>query len=720
MPDFLLEIGCEEIPARMMDAACKELVQRILGLLNKESLLPQNTQPAYHSDMPQVLFRPYATPRRLALMVPGIAASQSDTTEQLIGPSSKVAFKDGQPTPAAHAFAKKAGVDVGKLEKVSTSKGEYLAATVTNKGRPAGEVLSEFLPKEIAGLYWAKNMYWRAGKPERFVRPIRWIVALLDGQVIPLEIAGIQSGTQSRGHRILGPKNVSIGSPTQYVEALRNAHVMASSSERADRIRKTLDAVTRTVAGARWREDAALLSTVINLTEWPSAILGNFDPQFLTLPEEVLVTVMRDHQKYFAVEDASGKLAPHFLAVLNTESDSDGTIRHGNERVLRARFNDARFFWDTDQKTPLESRVEMLKAVTFQKDLGSYHAKAERTGKLVEGLCAALGKAGLKVDSSAAQQAAKLAKTDLTAELVKEFTELQGVVGGLYAKAQGLPQAVADAIYDQYKPASMEDSVPRTLEGAVLSIADKADSIAGMFALGLIPSGSKDPFALRRQANGIVKTIAEHKLSLNLAKLMADARDLYKGSEAEKKFTLSGDAYLQPLTGFFRERLEFYLRDALGLAYDVVNATLAADANDVVDAVARAQAVAKVRPSADFESISTAFKRMKNILRQAEESKKTIASPFSPAVLQEEAERKLAAAIGPVAESVNKLRAVRQYDPALIEISKLRPTIDAFFDKVMVMVDDESLRANRLGLLQTLVNEFSGIADFSEIVTEKK
>jgi len=236
----------------------------------------------------------------------------------------------------------------------------------------------------------------------------------------------------------------------------------------------------------------------------------------------------------------------------------------------------------------------------------------------------------------------------------------------------------------------------------------------------LIPSGSKDPFALRRQANGIVKTIAEHKLSLNLAKLMADARDLYKGSEAEKKFTLSGDAYLQPLTGFFRERLEFYLRDALGLAYDVVNATLAADANDVVDAVARAQAVAKVRPSADFESISTAFKRMKNILRQAEESKKTIASPFSPAVLQEEAERKLAAAIGPVAESVNKLRAVRQYDPALIEISKLRPTIDAFFDKVMVMVDDESLRANRLGLLQTLVNEFSGIADFSEIVTEKK
>jgi glycyl-tRNA synthetase beta chain len=362
----------------------------------------------------------------------------------------------------------------------------------------------------------------------------------------------------------------------------------------------------------------------------------------------------------------------------------------------------------------------MLKAVTFQKDLGSYHAKAERMYQLSARLVGWVTGGGLSVNQPAVLEAARLAKTDLTTELVKEFTELQGIIGGLYAKAQGLPPAVGDAIYDQYKPASMEDSVPRTLEGAILSIADKADSIAGMFALGLIPSGSKDPFALRRQANGIVKTIAEYKLPINLAATMAEARAKYTGSEAEKKFTLSGDAYTQALSSFFRERLEFYLRDALGLAYDVVNATLAADANDVVDAVARAQAVAKVRPSPDFESISTAFKRMKNILRQAEESKKKIAEPFSLAVLQEDGERKLAAAIGPVAEAVNKLRAARQYDPALIEISKLRPAIDAFFDKVMVMVDDEFLRANRLGLLQTLVNEFSGIADFSEIVTEKK
>ena len=388
--------------------------------------------------------------------------------------------------------------------------------------------------------------------------------------------------------------------------------------------------------------------------------------------------------------------------------------------MLRARFNDARFFWDTDQKISLEQRVKMLSAVTFQKDLGSYYDKTGRVQKLATDIALALGKAEFDVRGEMVADAARLSKTDLTTELVKEFTELQGIIGGLYARAQGLPQPVADAIYDQYKPESTEDAAPRTLEGAVLSIADKADSIAGMFALGLVPSGSKDPFALRRQANGIVKTIVEHKLTLNLAQIMADARSGYQASEAEKKFTLSGEAYVQAIRGFFRERLEFYLRDVLGLAYDVVNATLAAGADDVVDAVARALAVAKVRPSADFESISVAFKRMKNILRQAEEAKKKIAAPFNPAALTDEEEKKLAAAVPQIAKSVKELSASGQYEPALIEISRLRPTVDAFFDKVMVMVEDENLRAQRLGLLQTLVNEFSSIADFSEIVTEKK
>lgn len=706
MPDFLLEIGCEEIPARMLPDAREELQQRVRDLLKGNRLEPAGE--VFSSE----------TPRRLSVIASGVPATQPDTQEQLTGPAVKVAFKDGMPTPAAQAFARKAGVDVSALQRITTPKGEYLSATVTNKGKSARDVLSELLTKEIASIYWPKSMYWRAGKAERFVRPVRWVVALLDQAIIPLEFGGIKAGSDSRGHRILASGDVKISAPQAYIESLRSAHVLAKPEEREQRIRKALDAATRTVPGARWREDAELLKTVVNLTEWPSAILGKFDAQFLSLSEEVLVTVMRDHQKYFAVEDASGKLAPYFLAVLNTEGDPDGLIRHGNERVLRARFNDARFFWDADQKIPLTSRVEMLKAVTFQKDLGSYAAKAERMQALATKLLSALS--GLAFDRDAVIEAAKLAKTDLTTELVKEFTELQGIIGGLYARAQGLRHAAADAIYDHYKPEAMEDPAPRTLEGAVLSIADKADSIAGMFALGMVPSGSKDPFALRRQANGIVKTIAEHKLPIRISALMADARERYRGTEAEKKFTQSDQAYSESIRSFFRERLEFYLRDFSGLAYDVVNATLAADADDVVDAQARATAVAKVRPSADFEAISTSFKRMKNILRQARETNKRVAHPFDPSLLNEDAEKQLAGEIPQVAARVNELRSSKQYEEALLEISRLRPRIDTFFDKVMVMVEDENLRAARLGLLKTLVDEFSSIADFSEIVTEKK
>src|ERR1700675_1973587 len=305
---------------------------------------------------------------------------------------------------------------------------------------------------------------------------------MLDGETIPLEFGGIRAGNKSRGHRILTNGAVTIPrAGSAYVDSLRAAKVLGRA-EREHQILKARDAATRTVPGARWREDKALLDTVVNLTEFPSAILGGFDPQFLALPEEVLVTVMRDHQKYFAVDDAAGKLAPHFLAVLNTEGDPDGLIRQGNERVLRARFNDARFFWETDQKVPLKQRVEMLKSVTFQKDLGSYHAKAERVAALADELSADISSAGVKLNRNAVHEAAWLAKADLTTELVKEFTELQGIVGGLYAKAQKHPAAVADAIYEHYKPESMEEEAPRTVEGAVLSIADKADSIAGMFA----------------------------------------------------------------------------------------------------------------------------------------------------------------------------------------------------------------------------------------------
>ncbi len=713
MPDFLLEIGCEEIPARMIDAASRELQERVSVLLKRERLDPAGA--ITHLD----------TPRRLAVLASGVPVSQPDITEQVNGPSAQVAYKDGQPTPAAHAFAKKVGVDVSKLQKVATPKGEYLAATVTRKGRTAVEILAETLPKEISTLYWPKNMYWRK-RGELFVRPVRWLEAMLDDKVVPLELFGIPAGNKSRGHRIIsGSQAVAISKPSAYVEALRGAKVLGAA-EREQVIRKALDAATRTISGARWREDKPLVATVVNLTEFPSVILGSFDPEFLDLPEEVLVTVMRDHQKYFAIEDANGKLLPHFLAVLNTAGDSDGLIRHGNERVLRARFNDARFFWQTDQKQTLRQRVDLLRNVTFQKDLGSYFDKTMRVQHLASSLAETVKQSGMAIRPGVIHKAALLAKTDLTTELVKEFTELQGIVGGLYARVQHLDEgmsadvqlAISRAIYDHYKPESMEDSAPATVEGAVLSIADKADSIAGMFALGLIPSGSKDPFALRRQANGIVKTIAEHKLPLPLSEIMADARARYKGSEAEKKF--ANAAYADSVRSFFRERLEFYLKDARGYAYDVVSAVLAVDSDDVVDAVARAEAVSQVRGSADFESISSAFKRMKNILRQAVEKTNVIAIRVDRAGLREESEKELAALIPQTAATVEKLRASRDYEGALLEIAKLRPAIDKFFDKVMVMVEDDNLRANRLALLQTVVKEFSTIADFSEIVTEGK
>ena len=358
MADFLLEIGLDEIPARMIAQAEAELGRRVHDLLTRERLLAEGGKVVT-----------YSTPRRLAVLVEGVLAGQADTQEQLTGPSWKIAFKDGVPTGAAQAFAKKAGVEVSALEKVTNAKGEYVGVTVKRAGRSATELLTAELPKEVLSLYWAKNMYWRAGKPERFVRPVRWVVALLDSAIVPLEIAGITAGNVSRGHRILhGAAPVVITAPKSYAETLRAAKVVVDVAERRQTSRKALDAVTRTVPGARWREDEPLVETVVHLTEWPTVILGNFEPEYLVLPEEVLVTVMRDHQKYFAIEGADGKLLPHFLTVLNIQVDAEGehTIRHGNQKVLRARFKDARFFWDFDQKTPLAARVESLKNVTFR------------------------------------------------------------------------------------------------------------------------------------------------------------------------------------------------------------------------------------------------------------------------------------------------------------------------------------------------------------------
>jgi glycyl-tRNA synthetase beta chain len=696
MADFLLEIGLEEIPARMIAGAEAELGRRVGELLTRERLLGADGK-----------ITTYSTPRRLAVRVEGLALAQPDIEEQLVGPSWKVAFPNGEAGPAAVAFAKKAGVEVSALSKITNAKGEYVGATVERKGRAAAELLAAELPKESLSIYWAKNMYWRAGKPERFVRPVRWLVALLDSAVVPLEIAGIAAGKESRGHRILqGDSPVAIGAPGDYPEALRAAFVEADVAARRHKIRKALDHVTRAIAetpGARWREDEALVETVVHLTEWPTVLYGSFEAEYLALPEEVLVTVMRDHQKYFAVEDVQGKLAPHFLTVLNTQVDEEGRaiIRHGNERVLRSRFKDAQFFWETDQKIPLTERVEMLKSVTFQKELGSYFWKTEGNLSVVRELAAAVKRNGaIAFDEIGLLMAAELAKTDLTSELVKEFTELQGVVGGLYARTQGLGETVAEAIYAQYMPASTEDAIPATVEGQLLGLADRIQTIMAMFGIGSVPTGSKDPFALRRAANAIVKILAESGLPLSVSEVIAASG---AGSEA--------------VGSFLAERLSFYLKDVRGFAYDVVSAVLAARADDVRDAIARAEALTLVRGSDDFVAISAAFKRIKNILRQAaEKGDLAAAGAVSESALIQAEERNLLAESTRLAVTVAELRRERNYGAALEAIATLRPAVDAFFDKVMVMDPNPELRAARLALIQSVLDGFSGIADFSEIV----
>ena len=708
MSDFLLEIGLEEVPARMIAGAEAELGRRVKELLTRERLLA-----------PEAKLTTYSTPRRLAVLVQGVLAAQPDTDEQMTGPSWKVAFKDGAPTPAAEAFAKKAGVPVSALEKVTTTKGEYVGVTVRRQGVSAAQLLATELPKEVLALYWAKNMYWRAGKPERFVRPVRWVVALLDAVVVPLEIAGIAAGNASRGHRVLhGDHSVVLTLAGSYAEQMRAAFVVADVAERRQIIRKALDKATRTVPGARWREDESLLETVVHLTEWPKVILGNFEREFLSLPEKVLVTVMRDHQKYFAVEDAHSKLAPHFLAVLNTEADADGEaiIRHGNQKVLVARFKDARFFWDFDQKTPLAERVESLKHVTFQKQLGSYHWKTEENLRVTRALAAAVKGAGVAFDEAALLKAVELAKTDLTTELVKEFTELQGIIGGLYARAQGLGSHVALAIYEQYTPASMEDNIPVSVEGQLLGLADRIQTIVAMFGIGLRPTGSKDPFALRRTGNGIIKILAESDLELTLDGIYSAIRAISDGSKG----------IFNEVQVFLGERVKSYLVEVRGFAYDVVNAVTSAGsmvvsteftlgAENVRHTIARAEALTAARGSEDFVAVAAAFKRIKNILRQAEEKGFTVGAAESVKLAPEA--QQLADAAMALAPRVAALREKRAYGEALAQIATLRPVVDAFFDKVMVLDPDPQVRGAHLGLIDGVLRSFSGIADFSEIVT---
>lgn len=642
---FLLEIGTEEIPDWMIEPA----------LENLRALFVEAAGGEFSASIA-------ATPRRLVLCAAGLPDRQADVVKKVQGPASSA------PDAAVAGFARKQGVSVSELGK---EDGRYVFSKLI-PGRTTRDVLVDALPGVVTKVYFPKTMYWTAKNGPRFIRPIRWIVALLGDDVIPFEIAGVKSGNITSGHRILGAAQIPV-TIENYEQKLRENFVILSAKDREARIRP----------GIGKASDDELLRTLVYLTEYPSVISGSFDKDYLNLPAEVLVTVMKHHQKYFAVYE-NGRLANRFLAVTNTDGDPDGLIRRGNERVLRARFNDAQFFWETDQKKKLEDRFLDLEHVTFQAKLGSYRQKVERINEMLRILFG---------DDRSAMRAAYLCKCDLTTEMVREFTELQGVVGGLYARAQGEPDEVCTAIYDHYKPVSMQDSIPRSHAGRILSVADKLDTVISCFAIDLIPSGSKDPFALRRAAQGIVKILVEGNLRFGLREFLAR------------------NAKSAELQTFFLDRIRYYFKDIRGFKYDEVNAILASGWDDLVDVEERLIAIQAVRPTENFEPLAASFKRIQNILKQAQFAGN--GGAIDAALLEP----------GPESDLYHEFQKVRgtlanlPYRPALESIASLRSKVDLFFDKVLVNAQDPKIRRNRLTLLHTLLAEFSTIADFSEIVT---
>jgi glycyl-tRNA synthetase beta chain len=657
VPDFLLEIGAEEIPDWMIEPALADLRERFhaaFGAFGGDSLAVDGT------------------PRRLVLIAKDLRAQAPDVETVVQGPYLSAG------AGAAQGFARKWNSSVDQLAKTTDAKGERYIFHQLTKGQTIGEALAAKLPGVITGIVWPKTMFWTDKSGARFIRPIRWLVALLDDSVVPFEVAGVQVGNSTRGHRILGaagPLAVTVGN---YHDVLRTNFVIVSAEERKQRIRSGL--------GAGVHSDEALLNTLAYLTEYPNCIRGGFDASYLELPQEILSTVMRHHQRYFSVLKADGSLAAEFVAVTNTDGDPDGLIRQGNEKVLRARLNDGRFFYQVDQQKKLSERVPDLAKVTFQAKLGSYKDKAERMQVLAADLAAKTG-----ADSTAVARAAMLCKCDLTTDMVKEFTELQGVVGGLYAKAQGESEGVATAIYDHYKPVSMEDSIPRTVEGQVVALADKLDTLQECFRIGLIPTGSGDPFALRRAGQGVVKILFESKLNLRLMELVENVAGL---------------------ADFMKDRIQFYLKDVLGFAYDEVAAVMAAGIGTLADLQERAQAVHDVRPTADFEPLAASFKRIKNILRQAGMGGD---AKVHPDRLVPGPEKDLYEAFTTVRQQMAK---TSSYSDTLVLIASLRPKVDLFFDKILVNDPDPAIRQNRLAMLYSLLTEFSTIADFSEIVTQ--
>jgi glycyl-tRNA synthetase beta chain len=682
--DLFLEIGTEEIPAGFLPKAMAD----IEALIRKEL---ESVRLGFGE------VKTLATPRRMALCVSGLPSLQPDAETTAMGPAKSIAFTpDGKPSKAAEGFARGQGVAVEALTLITTDKGEYLAAVKQEVGRPVHELLAEILPRLIGNIPFKKSMRW-GDFDVRFARPIHWIVALFDGVVVPFSFGPIESGTLSRGHRFMGNTTFPVRDFSHYLEECERHFVIPDPAKRKEIIRREIHR-TATAAGGHLLADEGLLDEVTYLCEYPSAVHGTFPADFLKVPKEVLITSMRSHQRYFSVLDKDGRLLNCFITINNTMTEDPSVVVKGNERVLRARLSDARFFFEEDQKVKLDERVEALKKVVYQQKLGTSFEKMERFRKLAVDLAEQLNPA-VKAQTF---RAATLCKADLVTGMVGEFPEVQGIMGREYALLEGEQPAVATAIAEHYLPTQAGGELPASDIGAFVSIADKLDTICGCFGVGLVPTGSADPYALRRSALGIINIILDREYRLSLSALI------------DSSLTLLGPKLTRPVAELKTELLEFFrgrVVNLLGDRYpaDAVDAAIAVGHDDLVDAVARIGALAAFKSRIDFDELAVTFKRVGNIVKEG------VGGELRDALFADPAEKALAAYVKNVGQTVAAAIAIRDYVTALTEIATLRGPVDDFFDKVMVMAEDEQVRQNRLVLLTRIARLFGEIADFGRL-----
>jgi glycyl-tRNA synthetase beta chain len=686
--DFLLEIRTEEIPAGSLAGARRDLAERMRDGLGEAGLAPEALET-------------YSTPRRLVVIARGVPERQEDRYSEVLGPAVAAAFDaQNRPTRAAEGFARGQKVDVSDLVVVESPRGPTVSARRVVPGRDAAEVLREVVPRAVSSISFPKTMRWGSGTVP-FVRPVRGILALFDGRVVPMEIQGVPASDRTSGHRVLSDGELRVHGPEDYLQKLRAAWVEPDSEARRTAILESARRLAREVSGSV-ETDSDLASILADLVEWPGLVRGSFDPDFLDLPEEIATTAMRTHQKYLPIRGPGG-LLPHFVAVMDNREDRKGLIAKGNEWVLNARLADARFFYEEDRRIRLEDRLAELSRLSFQERLGDYVKKTGRLQELAEAIAQAVGRPDL---AEPVRLAARLCKTDLTTHMVKEFTDLQGVVGGIYARREGYPDSVWKAIYDHYRPTSGSDEPPRDAAAAILSLADRFDTLAGFFRLGLVPSGSKDPYGLRRAAFGIVSIVTGRGWRLDWREIARKAISLYTdvGGSEEEAFAA--------LEAFFAERLRNLL-ERRGHAYDEISAVLHVGVWDFADAADRAAALSDARREMDFRSLILAFKRIRNILEGEHPD-----TP-SPDLYREEAERALAADFLQARRAIGELSGGRRYREALETIASIAPSLDRFFVEVLVNAPEQDLRRNRLALLASIQKEFTRLADFSEMVVEK-